>query len=37
MFEGPVLRQAPVMVCEVVSRMVVDGYIASGRYAGGDM
>lgn len=25
MFEGTVLSQAPVMVCEVVSRMVVDG------------
>jgi hypothetical protein len=37
MFEGSVLSQAPVMVCEVVSRMVVDRYIASGRYDGGDM
>jgi len=36
-FEGSVLSQVPVMVCEVVSRMVVDRYIASGRYDGGDM
>ena len=37
MFEGTALSQAPVMVCEVVSRMVVDGYIARGIYGGGDM
>jgi len=37
MFEGTVLSQAPVMVCEVVPRMVVDGYIECGRYNGGDM
>jgi len=36
-FEGNVLSQASVMFCEVVSRMVVDGYIACGRYNSGDM